>query len=222
MEKRSRWFAVTVLACLSMTLSCTNEGYDTGDGSLSYLCADFVEAYTSGDAVITRAVTDDGTELQLAHGLKPAWVSVPDTSYRALLYYNKKGSPVEPLAISRVPVAVPHIQNDSLFTDPLGVESVWTSANGRYVNISLLLKTGTPDSLDLRQWVSLVYDPETTEPSSSLLLLHCQNGVPEYYTTRMYLSVPTVAFPSQDSLCIRVNTYNGMKTYVARLSTAGI
>lgn len=219
MMKKRRFSIIALSACLLQVLfSCTNEGYDTGDGNLSYLCADFVEARTSADAVIKSVVTDEGTTLSLSRGLKPAWASVPDTVYRALLYYSKHGSPVDPLSIARVPVAVPHDQNDSLFTDPMEVESVWTSANGKYVNISLLLKTGMPDSLDQRQWVSVVYDPEAAVPSRSLLLLHSQNGVPEYYTTRMYVSVPVSFFPSQDSLCIRVNTYDGMKKYVARLS----
>lgn len=197
--------------------SCTNEGYDTGDGGLSYLCADFVEAQTNSDTIITTVETDDGVALSLSMALKPNWASVPDTLYRALLYYNKKGNPVEPLALSRVPVVVPKIQKDSLLTDPMGVESVWTSANGKYVNMSLLVKTGIPDSVDAKQWIAVVYDPETDNQTSNLLLLHSQNGVPEYYTARMYLSIPASLF--QDDVNIRVNTYSGMRTYTARLKS---
>lgn len=209
------------LACLSslMLASCTTETYDTGDGGLSYLCADFVEAYTNSDTIITAAITDDGVGLSLARGVKSKWVSVPDSLYRALLYYNKKSDPVEPLALSQVPVVVPRVQKDSLLTDPMGVESVWTSANGKYVNISLLIKTGIPDSIDTRQWISVVYDPETEGQTSDLLLLHSQNGVPEYYTTRMYISIPTATLPKQDAINIRVNTYGGMRTYTAKLKS---
>lgn len=229
-----------VFACLLslMPVSCTNESYDTGDGGLSYLCADFVEAHTTSDTTITKVVTDDGAALSLSRALKLSWVSVPDTLYRALLYYNKKGNPVEPLAMGRVPVIIPRIQKDSLFTDPLGVESVWMSASGKYVNISLLIKTGIPDSVDARQWISVVYSPHAsrrgaaetdTNPHTpnrgagglygvqdTLLLLHFQNSVPEYYTSRMYVSIPTAALPSRDVVNIRVNTYGGMRTYTVR------
>lgn len=215
-----------VFACLLslMPVSCTNESYDTGDGGLSYLCADFVEAHTTSDTTITKVVTDDGAALSLSRALKLSWVSVPDTLYRALLYYNKKGNPVEPLAMGRVPVIIPRIQKDSLFTDPLGVESVWMSASGKYVNISLLIKTGIPDSVDARQWISVVYCPHTPNwgagglygVQDTLLLLHSQNSVPEYYTSRMYVSIPTAALPSRDVVNIRVNTYGGMRTYTVR------
>lgn len=215
-----------VFACLLslMPVSCTNESYDTGDGGLSYLCADFVEAHTTSDTTITKVVTDDGAALSLSRALKLSWVSVPDTLYRALLYYNKKGNPVEPLAMGRVPVIIPRIQKDSLFTDPLGVESVWMSASGKYVNISLLIKTGIPDSVDARQWISVVYSPHTPNwdagglygVQDTLLLLHSQNSVPEYYTSRMYVSIPTAALPSRDVVNIRVNTYGGMRTYTVR------
>ena len=215
-----------VFACLLslMPVSCTNESYDTGDGGLSYLCADFVEAHTTFDTTITKVVTDDGAALSLSRALKLSWVSVPDTLYRALLYYNKKDNPVEPLAMGRVPVIIPRIQKDSLFTDPLGVESVWMSASGKYVNISLLIKTGIPDSVDARQWISVVYCPHTPNwgagglygVQDTLLLLHSQNSVPEYYTSRMYVSIPTAALPSRDVVNIRVNTYGGMRTYTVR------
>ncbi len=215
-----------VFACLLslMPVSCTNESYDTGDGGLSYLCADFVEAHTTSDTTITKVVTDDGATLSLSRALKLSWVSVPDTLYRALLYYNKKDNPVEPLAMGRVPVIIPRIQKDSLFTDPLGVESVWMSASGKYVNISLLIKTGIPDSVDARQWISVVYSPHTPNRGAgglygvqdTLLLLHSQNSVPEYYTSRMYVSIPTAALPSRDVVNIRVNTYGGMRTYTVR------
>lgn len=218
-----------VFACLLslMPVSCTNESYDTGDGGLSYLCADFVEAHTTSDTTITKVVTDDGAALSLSRALKLSWVSVPDTLYRALLYYNKKGNPVEPLAMGRVPVIIPRIQKDSLFTDPLGVESVWMSASGKYVNISLLIKTGIADSVDARQWISVVYSPHTPHTPNrgagglygvqdTLLLLHSQNSVPEYYTSRMYVSIPTAALPSRDVVNIRVNTYGGMRTYTVR------
>lgn len=229
-----------IFACLLslMPVSCTNESYDTGDGGLSYLCADFVEARTTSDTIITEVVTDDGAALSISRPLRPSWASVPDTLYRALFYYNKNGNPVEPLAMSRVPVIIPRIQKDSLLTDPVGVESVWMSASGKYVNISLLIKTGIPDSVDARQWISVVYSPPAprrgvlqtdTNPhtphrgaggpygeADTLLLLHSQNCVPEYYTSRMYVSIPTAALPPHDVVNIRVNTYGGMRTYTVR------
>ena len=42
-------------------------------------------------------------------------------------------------------------------------------------------------------------------------LYHSQGGVPEYYTSRYYVSVDTKDF-SADAISIEMNTYNGKVT----------
>ena len=95
--------------------ACSNEAYDTGDGSLSYMRADFVEANTDGNANIISATTDEGTVLTLSPSVQADWTTTKDSTYRALLYYNiakdnSSNTDVEHIAISDV--LVPRILTD--------------------------------------------------------------------------------------------------------------
>ena len=231
---------LSALACLTSALlaltSCTNESYDSGDGGLSYLCAEFVEIHTSHDTIMRSATTDAGSELIFSQPIRSSWASVPDSSYRALLYYDKATSPVSVFSLQRVlvlsPVPLPSaflsapVPSASLSApvpsafpegsiDPLSVESVWTSESGKYFNLSLLLKTGNADGNTSQQWLSLVVDPEGSS-DGDLLLLHRQNGVPEYYTSRAYVSIPVSSLPVDVPINIRIHTYKGEKIYRLR------
>lgn len=201
----------TLMALLS-SVSCTNEGYETGDGKYSYLCTEFVDAYTSADTLVTRVVTDDDETLGLLPNIRPSWVTRPDTVYRGLLYYNKVGNPVKAFSLAMVPVLRPAEKVEQVVTDPVGLESVWASRNGRYVNIGLLLKTGVPDSVDARQWISVMRDSDYVSDQTgvyAIRLLHGQNGVPEYYTSRFFVSIPVDTLPTGHRVRLRVNTYDG-------------
>ena len=80
-----------ILIALSFILSaCSNDPYDTGDGSLSHMRADFVEAQTDASANIISIETDDGEHMFLTNAINVSWAERPDTIYRALLYYNKE------------------------------------------------------------------------------------------------------------------------------------
>lgn len=218
-----RHLLLSVLVAVGIMLltltSCTNESYDSGDGSLSYLCAEFVELSTSPDTIIRKATTDGGTELSLAQPIRLSWTIVPDSSYRALLYYDKATSPVSIFSLQRVLVLSPSAPVPSASPegsiDPLFVESVWASENGKYFNLSLLLKTGNADGNTSQQWLSLMIDPQGAG-FGDLLLLHKQNGVPEYYTSRVYVSIPVSSLPTDKPINIRIHTYNGEKIYRLR------
>ena len=111
-----------------------------------------------------------------------------------------------------VPVLRPAEKVEQVATDPVGLESVWTSRNGRYVNIGLLLKTGVPDSVDARQWISVMRDGDYVSDQTgvyAIRLLHGQNGVPEYYTSRFFVSIPVDTLPTGHRVRLRVNTYDG-------------
>ena len=122
-----KYIYTLLILCFSSSafISCSNDGYDTGDGNLSYLCAEFVEAFTSSDTIVVKAVTDDGASLTFTQRIKTSWTSVPDSSYRALLYYSKGDNPVRALSLRQVPVLTPKEHADSIATDPLTVESVF-------------------------------------------------------------------------------------------------
>ena len=201
---------------LSLFISCTHDSYEAGDGSYSYLRADFAELKTTSAKLVPEATTDDNERLAFNNPLTVSWAEKGDTTYRALLYYNKveTGSP-EPISAFAVPVLRPNTLKDgeTLHTDPLTLESTWTSANDKYLNLSLLLKTGVEEGLDARQTIGIVINDVTEQADGThhydLVFYHHQNGVPEYNTSRVYSSIPTSFFKSGDTATLTIHTYQG-------------
>lgn len=211
-------FFLAALPLLGL-VSCTSEAYDSGDGRYSYLTADFCLVHTSADKTVDYVLADDGSRLAMAQPFTVDWAEKADTLYRALLYYNKKpaasgAETVEPLTAAQVLVMRPvnALFVDYVLTDPLTVESCWLSANRRYVNLTLLLKTGKPDTDDKAQTVGLVVDSVAASASgvrtAMTRLYHSQGGVPEYYTVRRYVSISVDDVPA-DGITIVANTYGG-------------
>ena len=193
--------------------ACTSETYDTGDGDLSYLRADFVEMHTAAAKEVDRFVTDEGDTYLLQPHATVAWAEKADTLYRALAYYNRLPDRVEPQTFQTVYVLRPQTnspndQTTNLPTDPVGVESAWMSPNGRYINLGLLLKLGSTGDADLRQTIGVVTDSETDD-AVVLSFIHDQAGVPEYYTQRIFASIPVTDDMSDKAITLRINTYEG-------------
>ena len=218
-------FRLVLLTLLPLLLACENEAYDTGDGALSAMRADFVEAETDADARMTGFETDGGERLRLTSPVAVAWMDRPDTVYRALLYYNKVtaadgSAAAEPLSLAQV-LVLPVVSAADLAVepkrDPVTFVSSWTSANGRYLNLELLIKTGKTDEGYGTQSVGMKCDSVTADAAGRrtvwLCLTHDQNGVPEYYSSEAYVSVPVSALPvlpaEGDEVRIGINTYGG-------------
>lgn len=226
MLKRKTVSAFGLMMLLSMLCwACTSESYDTGDGSLSYMCADFVEAKTDNEALLSSATTDDGTEIIFQPKVKADWIKTKDSVYRALLYYNKVEDKTTTKAIAVKQVLVPKVLGKykaaaSTVTypeDPVTFEAAWMSANRRYINLSLYIKIGSKDGKIGTQSLGMLHY-ETVELQSGaklyrLKLLHDQNKVPEYYSTQVYISIPMYRLPFElaagDKVEIGVNTYKG-------------
>lgn len=212
-------------------VSCTNDAYETGDSKYSYLRTDFVEAMTNKDGQMTWVVRDDGTMMNLSPTISVSWASVPDTTYRALLYYNidkdydetgihnTQAVPqvtVEPVSVGRVYVLEPEPRSDTLAvkTDPVHFQSSWISHNNSYANISVALMTGVADSVDARQSIGMVCDTITENPSGShtyyYRFAHDQGNVPEYYKSTIYISIPIKKMTVGDIIRLSLNTYSGI------------
>ncbi len=209
-----------LLVFSALYCGCSSETYDTGDGSLSYMRADFVEAQTDANAAVVSATLDDGTTLLLVPSAKADWIKAKDSLYRALLYYNKveDKSSVVPVAVSQVLVPNVVSGNNSLAiypADPVNLETAWMSRNKRYLNLGIYIKIGTKDgSYGTQALGFLHYGTVEQEDGSTLYkvrLVHSQNGVPEYYSTQVYMSIPIYRLPFQikegDKIEVDVNTY---------------
>ena len=200
---------------LSSFLSCSQDVYDKGEGKYSLLQGDFAEAVVNSDQLITKIVTDDGDEMPLTAPYTAKWVTKADTTYRCMLYYNKVGNQAEVVSMGQVPCAYITLLSDSdkpLLTDPVKFESTWMSKTGKYLNLSLQLKTGVTDDSTAAQSLAIVSDTLVKHADGKqirhLILYHDQGNVPEYYSTKVYLSIPTKRIDA-DSVRISINSYDG-------------
>ena len=213
---------IPVIAVLSFLVACTTTDYDTGDGKLSYLQADFVDAYTNSKSYFVNAMTDDGDSLVFSTPLYAKWAATSDSVYRALLYYNKVEGKIQPR--SAYSVIFSRIRTKSSMKtinhDPVKIESAWRSKNGRYANLCIGLVTGPKEDDKSRHTVSMVCDTLQTYDDGTkhlrLLLHHSRNGMPEYYTAKAYFSIPLKNNPyhlsTGDSLSVSIMTYDGWVT----------
>lgn len=221
------YFFFVVLFVFSL-VACDNDSYETGDGSLSYMRADFVEAETDASARIISVVTDDNDKLNLTKPLSVKWAKDPKSVYRALLYYNRRtvtnsDYEAEPIGISQVlmpPVKTIDSFNNGIKTDPVSFVSAWISANEKYLNLDLKVKTGSVSGDSQGQIIGMAYEITDGNVNSQqkvkLRFYHDQNNVPEYYSTQLYVSVLLSSIPVQlsqgDEIAIVIHTYEGELT----------
>lgn len=205
------------LVALLLLVSCTQDNYDKGEGEYSLMRADFVEAHVGSDKRVDYVVTDDGDSLAAEPRFTTKSIGTADTTYRAILYYNKvknnAGKMIaEAKSMSLVPTLNAQSSTSDLKKDPVKFESLWTARNLRYVNVGIILMTGKPDEEDIHQTLGLVCDTviqhEDGRQTACYSLIHDQGGVPEYYSQQCYLSIPVRSIEA-DSLRLTLQTYEG-------------
>ena len=204
-----------LIVIITVLCSCSKDAYEKGEGKYSLMRGDFAEAIVNSGKQVTGIITDDGDEFTLTTPYTAKWVTTADTTYRCMLYYNKIGDKAEVLSMGQVPcVGVTPLSkfDRRLVTDPVKFESTWMSKSGRYLNLSLLLKTGITDDSTAVQSLAIVSDTVITQPDNKrirhLILHHDQDNVPEYYSTQVYISIPTQRIDA-DSVRISINSYSG-------------
>ena len=174
---------MAAFAAFAVFSACHNDSYETGQGAYSLMQADFVEAHTSDSGVVNRVETDEGTVLSLSQPHKASWASVADSVYRALLYYEKtndshgeaSNSVVKVVTLSQVTTLHPKPlkQDETMSTDPVKFESMWISANGKYLNIGLYLKSDKAEEEQIKiETLSLRVREFLTEHFSNLEFEH--------------------------------------------------
>jgi hypothetical protein len=196
-------------------LSCTQDAYEKGEGRYSLMRGDFAEAVVNNVRQVTKIVTDDGDELAVTSPYSAKWIAKADTTYRCMLYYNKVEGKAEVVSMGQVPcpVITPLSEFEKeLKTDPVKFESTWMSKTGRYLNLSILVKTGVTDDSTAVQSLAIVSDTLITHTDGkqirNLILYHDQGNVPQYYSTQVYISIPTNRIDA-DSVRISINSYDG-------------
>ena len=205
---------------LLLLSSCSNTAYEEGDSTLSYLRTDFVDAVTDSEAKLASATTDDNVKLTFSKTLQTGWKTKADSLCRVLLNYNMyangtDSNVVEPLAAKMVYTLMPKEPSKQTLTatDPVTFVSAWKSKNGSYINFRLGLKTGQTSGDDQKQSIGLALDSTVVSngtPTYCLTFLHSQGGVPEYYTTDVYISIPIKEMTTGSKVRLSLNTYNGL------------
>ena len=204
--------------------SCTTDSYEKGDGKYSLMQGDFVEAKVNAQRQIVFFSTDDGDEFDLSEPYTDKWIKTADTLYRCMLYYNKvENKKAELVSIGEVPcpriLTLAEFKKD-LRTDPVKFESMWLSKSGKYLNLYLQLKTGVTDDTTAIQQLAFISDTLIVNPDQTTIrhitLHHDQNKVPEYYSTKAYVSLLTDSIAA-DSVRISINTYTGLVSKYLRI-----
>lgn len=210
-----RRIIVAMTAALTLA-ACTIDSYDTGTGKYSLTRADFVEAHSDAEGSVDYIITDSGERLTLLPRVSADWIITADSLYRATIYYNKvSDTEAEPINLSSVPTLLPTPAEkfeDGLLTDPVTLESLWVSTGGRWLNIGFYLKVGQIGEDARLHTIGLIDEGSVTNPDGTvtarLRLYHDQGDVPEYYSSKYYVSIPCAAIAA-DSAAIIINTYDG-------------
>jgi len=207
---------MTVAAALCL-MGCQQDAYDKGEGEYSLMRADLVTLHTDRDCYVDSVYHDDGYVLLANPQFTTQQLTTPDSLYRSLFYYELRAdSTVRPISMTLIPTLRPKRAEQwkgGVPTDPVHFESGWTGRARRYLNCSVLLMTGQPETTDsvLKQKIGVALDSVSTSAASGittayLTFAHDQGGVPEYYSQRLRFSVP-LSDLGADSVQLRIVTY---------------
>ena len=198
-----------------LLFSCETDSYEKGQGKYSLMMADMGEVTVNSDKQVTAFTTDDGDSYTLTSPAIVQWVQTADTTYRAIIYYNKvENGQAEYMGLASVPTMPPveHWRIKEHPQDPVGFESAWLAKNKKYINLGLLFKSGYVDDTMMPHLVSVAQDTVLVNADQTRTVyyrfLHGQNDTPQYFTNRHYLSI---LLPEErpDTACLTIVTYTG-------------
>ena len=202
----------SLVMLLTFLFSCSNDVYDKGDGDYSLMEAEMADVYVNAKLQADHLLTDEGERLQVTSPFTKSWMKTPDSTYRAVTYFNRTVGGVELMGVNRVGVAIPKKIND-MKTDPVHFESLWMSRSGRYLNMSFYLLVGSTSDENALHTLGCCNDTLVSNADGSttqhLIFYHDQGGMPEYYSQRTYVSIPLTDIHA-DSVALTIHTYDGI------------
>lgn len=204
---------ILCLLAVIVATACTQDSYEKGEGAYSQMMAQLADAHVNSDKRVDYIDTDEGEHLVLNRSAAASFITKADTTYRVSFYYRMVDGKAEPLSLGRVPVVTPK-SIQQMKTDPVRLESMWIGKSKKYLNMGFYVMTGKPDVDSLKQVLGCRRDTLITNIDGTrtlrLTFYHDQGGVPEYYSQRVYLSIPIQGIKA-DSVWLNVNTYEGKK-----------
>lgn len=190
------------------------------DNDMTTFCADVCDINTSARGVVVSCVMDDDSRFAFTQPMKLNWTSTPDSTYRALLYYNKVegDNVVEPINAVRVLTIVPKDEKElkDIYDkrDPLELEAAWFAKNGRNLNLRIKVKSGYMEK-SKPHILGMLRDSISQQEGGTRYyysICHSQNGVPADYSVDAYASVPTESMKKGDVVVLTIPTWTGMQT----------
>jgi hypothetical protein len=199
-----------------LLFSCETDSYEKGQGKYSLMQADMGEVVVNSEKLAVAFSTDDGDNYAITDPVTLNWMQTADTTYRAVIYYNKvEAGQAELMGVVSVPTMKPVEQwrFKEQPQDPVGFESAWLSKNKKYINLGLLFKSGYVDEAMGTHLVSFAQDTVYVNADQTRTayyrFLHGQNDNPEYFTNRHYLSI-LLPEDLPDTACVSIVTYSGI------------
>ncbi len=204
------------LICFFLLVSCKEDDYVYPN-----VLTEFIDVQTDDTGTITYLVADNGSRyaVQPREGLDGLKA---DTLYRTISIYEflsaeSAENEAEVIlyssyqVLSPDPIATSDFK-DSIYTDPVDIQSIWLSGN--YLN--MILQVHRKDQTHTFQF--LKDDTTCTSPTGRilcLLLYHNSHNDYEAFTDPVYLSVPLrhLQLESGDSIRFYLNTYKEGTTY---------
>ena len=196
-------FAITML----LLQACDKDD----EGNVPPVLSDLVEIETGGDKNVVAIITDDGTRWKLNHSIM---TNVADSVLRCLCTYNiSENGRLNVYSIKEVFSDIPHPVRKfkSTPTDPMKFISSWKS--GGYLNLHLGLMTTGNGGHKYAFAADTTMQNEQGQTIAYFTLLHERNAKDaESYTEDKYFSMSLRDYADCDSLVMRINTYDGIKT----------
>ena len=78
-----------ILSVLPLCLSCETDSYEKGQGKYSLMQTDLADVTVDSGKHAIAFTTDDGDSYSLTSPTTVQWMQTADTTYRAIIYYNK-------------------------------------------------------------------------------------------------------------------------------------
>lgn len=212
-----------VAGCWALCLtSCDYDINDSESSEYQLLSADIVDVPIAKNGLAFQAIKDDDSRLYFS---SPVAVSdYKDKEFiRCLLYYNKvngESSIIDFVRGEQIPLLKPltakEAEEKEDKRDPLEILSSWRSANGKYLNIDLQTKDGA-DTYGSKKEHKLFVVMDSIHTSSTgrnifYHIIHDQNGIPAYYSTTTYASIPLTDVSPNDTMTLKYNSWSGNKS----------
>lgn len=198
--------------------SCGSD--DAGDGQLSLLRAEMADVATDANAMLAYCITDNGKRVVFSMPKKAAWAQTPDSLYRAMVWMsgeaNTSNAELLNASYALTLVAQKHDINKLWQSkcDPITLTSCWWAADKRHINLELTVLTD--NNAKESHVLGLVEDSVRTASdgisSHYCHLCHDRSGIPAYYSTTFYASIPVEESHRNDRYVLTLTTPKGKTT----------